>query len=444
MYATPLPFQRPLLKAFASLLAVSFIMSATSCSDDGAHDEPTDQELIDVPAVPADGPKLGAIADVAPIHARPEAGSALLGYLHAGALVTRAATPYSFDGCLGGWYPIHPRGFVCAANQATIDLKHPTLRENAIQPKLDAPLPYVYARTSRSTELLERNPDQVGTVEHAGDLRARSALAAVGSLQAEHRRTDKALTLMTNGMLVQTADLEPAKPSSFEGVKLGTELSLPVAWVVKPNVSAWHVAAGKATKREPLGYHERLELTGRYRTAGRIKAWAVKDGRYVRHRDVTVVRRRHVFPDCAQPGQRWIDVSVVMGPMVLYEGKKPVYATLVSVGRDRLSETEGGAVTKLGTFKVVCKHINVQQLDPHSPAEYFHVYDLPWTLELSSKQLLHAAIWHDRFGLESGPGNVQLSPADAAFVWRWAGPELPRGWHGVRTSDSPTIVVIRK
>ena len=76
--------------------------------------------------------------------------------------------------------------------------------------------------------------------------------------------------------------------------------------------------------------------------------------------------------------------------------------------------------------------------------EPFEVLDVPWALELASGQLIHAAYWHDRFGIEHGAGSFALSPADAARLFRFIGPELPRGWHAV-TADGPAApVVIRR
>jgi lipoprotein-anchoring transpeptidase ErfK/SrfK len=65
------------------------------------------------------------------------------------------------------------------------------------------------------------------------------------------------------------------------------------------------------------------------------------------------------------------------------------------------------------------------------------MYDTPWTLELSSGQLMHGAYWHDRFGVEHGPGNIQLSPADARWFYQWATPEVPEG-------VERTIINVRK
>jgi hypothetical protein len=83
---------------------------------------------------------------------------------------------------------------------------------------------------------------------------------------------------------------------------------------------------------------------------------------------------------------------------------------------------------------------------PDFTGEPFQTYDIPWSLELKSGSLIHAAYWHDRFGIEHGNGSIQLSPTDAARVWRWATPDLPVAWHGVTSTPDPqkTFVVVRK
>src|SRR5687767_14557214 len=60
------------------------------------------------PVPPADGPKLGALAELTPVLERPERGTPALGYLKAGAQVARAKRPFSTEGCAGGWYPVRP------------------------------------------------------------------------------------------------------------------------------------------------------------------------------------------------------------------------------------------------------------------------------------------------------------------------------------------------
>ena len=63
------------------------------------------------------------------------------------------------------------------------------------------------------------------------------------------------------------------------------------------------------------------------------------------------------WPEVAEKGQKWIDVSITQQTLVLYEGKKAVYATLVSTGRDRLGDPKTSKSTPRGEFRLQSKHI---------------------------------------------------------------------------------------
>lgn len=91
------------------------------------------------------GPRLGAVEMVAPIYQKPDRRSPKIGYLRAGATVVRGEKPAAFDDCQGGYFRVLPAGYVCAAEEATTDLKHPVLRALTRRPDLSKPMPYPYA-----------------------------------------------------------------------------------------------------------------------------------------------------------------------------------------------------------------------------------------------------------------------------------------------------------
>ncbi len=391
---------------------------------------------------------VGAIANVTPIHETPSQEGKLLGYLHAGATVARAHEPYSREGCSEGWYPVRPRGFVCVGATATLDTEHPTMVAMSLRPDPGDPLPYTYARTTLPTTLLDRDPERADGVRASLPVPRWSGLAVVGSWSAfdsEGRRLRLGMT--TRGQFIEAEALKPAEPSAFAGIALAEpERTLPFAFVVKRGVHSFKLDdENRATRSRELDYHEHVPLTGRFRTLGETRYWAAANDNWVRHDDVTIVRRRNVYPEFAKDSRKWIDISIVTGTAVLYEGQKPVFATLVSVGQDRLMDPQEGASTVQGTFQVVGKHLTSADHDPSAFIDGVLLFDVPWVVELSSGQLLHGSYSHDRFGIEHGPGNVQLSPADARSVWSWVDPELPEGWHGVLGSgDAPTLVHVRK
>jgi hypothetical protein len=62
---------------------------------------------------------------------------------------------------------------------------------------------------------------------------------------------------------------------------------------------------------------------------------------------------------------------------------------------------------------------------------------------------LHAAYWHDRFGLPTSAGCINLSPIDAAWLFEWSDPHVPDGWQGATGSGAPengptTAIVVHR
>ncbi len=446
-------------------LACALACGAVACS--GGSKAPAlsrTEEVVRSAPVPAENaPKLGVISERVQVREFTDARAPSLGVLRAGARVSRSAEPVSHAGCAGGWFAIRPRGFVCVGVEATLDLNHPTLAAMALAPSIDAKLPYTYARTRAETPLFERVQGHEDSVREVGQLHRRAAMAVVGSWKAKEPSGNEArLALLTDGHFVRASDLEAAKGSDFTGVELGKNQDLPVAFVVKRGVRSFRVNGTDAEKGDLLEYHTELSLSGRFRSLGSVKYWAFDgaalrpsnagDELWVRHQDVTVVQKRTAFPEFVKDDTRWLDVSISTGTLVSYAGRRALFVTLLSVARelpDNTNDTQpasdGARSIPLGTFEVKQKDLTFVGKDPARFGEAFEVQDAPWALELSSGQLIHGAYWHDRFGIEHGAGSFALSPADAARVFRFVGPELPSGWHAVAVpATQGTPVVIRK
>ncbi len=397
-------------------------------------------ETPDLGPVADDGPRLGAVIDQAPIFAAAHKKAPIIGYLHAGDTVARSESAHENDQCTEGWYAVLPRGYVCTEKATTTNLEHPTLRTMALGANMDGALPYTYARTTKVTALFE-NKSKDG-VELSGRLAKSTVMAIVGSWTApDESKEPQRLGLRMDGDFVRADDLEAAVGSDFQGIELSENLELPVAYAVRRGVRSWKMDGAAAIKQDEIPYHTRLELSGRFRTVQGHRFWATKDDLWVRHKDVTVVRRLHEFPEFATGQQKWIDISIVTGTAVAYEGQKPVYATLVSVGRDRLGDPETTASTERGTFRVIRKQITRRGDDsPDAP-----LHDAPWALLLESGDWLYATPSHDRFGIEHTDGNIELSPKDGRHLFNWSSPQIPEGWHGVVVdpAEETTIVQIR-
>jgi hypothetical protein len=434
-----------------SLLAAGLLSTFAGGCDKGpslSGTAPSALDALETPELGEPDPKLllGAVQDEVPIYAAAGQKAPVLGYLHAGATVARSSRSHENEQCVAGWYAVLPRGYVCTEGAATTNLSHPTLLAMALGPRLDQPLPYVYARTSKVTAVYKRSLNK--GVELSGRLAKSTVMAIVGSWTAPDESLEpQRLGLRMDGQFVRADDLEAAPGSSFRGLALSAEQGLPLGFVVRRGVRVFSLpgkdgATEGPEKTEELPYHAVMRLSGRFRTVADERFYERTDGSWVRHKDITLVQARGELPEFATGSQKWVDISVITGTLVAYEGQQPVFATLVSVGRDRLGDPETTASTARGTFRVVEKHVTRRR----SQSDDVALQDAPWAMKLESGQWLTASPRHDRFGIEHTDGDIEVSPNDGAHLFRWASPSVPPAWHGmlVEAASETLIVNIRK
>jgi lipoprotein-anchoring transpeptidase ErfK/SrfK len=425
--APPLTRARP---RFAVLGALLSAWVGTACDPHDLRFRLTRTESANVPEPPAGGPELGAIAQATPVRSLPEAQAPVLGYLHAGARVTRADKAVGYDDCRKGWYPIRPRGFVCLGEGATLDLEHPTLAAMATQPERDASLPYAYARTRNDAQLFEVDETRERAVRAEREVTSLSGMAVVGSWEAAPASDAPLQTyaMMTNGRFLAADNLEEAVASEFQGVTLSDSQALPLAFVITRDAQRHKITSTGAERTTAAAYHAATGVTDKTKTVDAVDFVESTDGYWLRSADVTVATLSDDLPADAKTGRRWVDISISQHTLVAYEGSTPKYVTLVSTGKAKGSELRE---TLTGEFTIIAKHITALNAQVQGFADRVEIHDTPWLLELSSGQLVHGAFWHDRFGLDHGLGHVQLAPKDAAYLWHWVGAPVPEGWHAV-------------
>jgi len=273
-------------------------------------------------------------------------------------------------------------------------------------------------------------------------LRKGTGVAVTTSGNAEASGRARRFGLTPDGMLVPVDRLKPALGSTWHGIDL-EKSGLPVAFVHKNGVHTWTLKKGDADKTdEELERRTPVPLTGKFRTIDGIRFDEAEEGYWLRSQDLTVVVRRSKFPDFAKGSQKWLDVSLANQTITAYEGKKPIYATLVSSGRDVLGDPQQAAATPRGTFRVRSKHVTAA-IDPREAHQAFDVADAPWVLTLEGDFAVTGTYWNE-VGEAQGFHNIALAPIDARRLWTWADPQLPEGWHAAYDQDEAgTIVFVR-
>ena len=68
-------------------------------------------------------------------------------------------------------------------------------------------------------------------------------------------------------------------------------------------------------------------------------------------------------------------------------------------------------------------------MDGDEAGDEFDLRDVPWVQYFTEGYALHAAYWHDDFGVPRSHGCVNLAPLDASWLFEWTDPEVPEGWN---------------
>jgi lipoprotein-anchoring transpeptidase ErfK/SrfK len=308
----------------------------------------------------------------------------------------------------------------------------------------------------------------------ANRARRHTGVAFIGAFQAGPEWDNRRFAITVDMRMLPIDKVKPETGSPFHGVDLKDGITLPVAFArpcnpnakgtPRPCVPTFRSDDGKLKKADVLPTRAFLELTSKESEGKKGRYLETKSGTWVRAKDVGVAAAPSSWPAAAERGDKWIDVSIEQQTLVLWEGKKPVFATLVSTGQDGLGDPKTTKSTPLGIFRIKSKHITTtmdsnERSDEagkkpdlsESPTEddkeagHFELRDVPYVQYFHEGYAIHAAYWHDHFGLARSHGCVNLAPIDAMRVFRFTDQPVPDGWHGINVdAGKGTVVVIHK
>lgn len=468
---------------------------------------------------PIAGKQIWGLSRFAWIHPTPVNNAAWIGYLSLGSGVSLKGGSLESARAIGpgckDWYAIEPDGFLCAGQEASIDPANPQtaalIRETA---RADSPWPFDYgeslgaprynhvptadeqrtaewdlelhlgkvaaARAATTPEEIvkidkewvgvdfsfagttEQNVNEVSPFVREARNRVvkGSTVAWVRAFDVEYPDGKYGLTKRT---FLLTADyafvpkdrVKPYPKSQFQGVKLGGDAKLPLAFfrkTPKPKYKQGPDGAMAQTGEQwPAKGH--AFLTGeQVKTAQGVFLATREPGIFAKLEDAHVVELQKPpsrFIGEAKGRGTWLDVSVLGGWLVAYEKETPVYATLISPGRGGIPypgiDALKTASTPTGQFRVDGKFVAATMVSS-SNADIVHT-EVQYVQNFHGPHALHGAYWHDVFGEPKSGGCINLSPIDSKWVFEFTEPALPPGWHGIRSVDAfgyATIVYVHR
>ncbi len=245
--------------------------------------------------------------------------------------------------------------------------------------------------------------------------------------------------LTTDLKLIPARGLKRFGRSSFQGVALGEGLTLPLAWgrargtpLYRREGDGWQPTARRIEPRALL------PLSGVTARAGRRTYYRLRDGAlWVALDEAAVAEAPDGVPYEVRDGGKWVYVQRRRGTLTLFDGARPVFTTLVSVGID--------GATPTGRYFVDSKHHHTTMSGERGEPRRFWMSEVPWSIYYDQPFALHAAYWHDNFGEPMSGGCVTLSPLDAQRIFGWTDPPLPEGWGMVqaRFGQPRTFILVK-
>ena len=132
---------------------------------------------------------------------------------------------------------------------------------------------------------------------------------------------------------------------------------------------------------------------------------------------------------------KWIRVDLSEQRVVAYENNRPVRGFVISSGLARTP-------TVTGEFRIKMK-VPAQTMSGGEGAYYYNLPNVKWVQYFYAEYAFHGTYWHNDFGRPKSHGCINMTNADAKWLFEWAGPT----WDGKTTwysssKDNPGTLVI--
>ena len=110
--------------------------------------------------------------------------------------------------------------------------------------------------------------------------------------------------------------------------------------------------------------------------------------------------------------EKWVAIDLYEQTLMVYEGDRPIFATLIATGLPRWPTFEG-------TFNIYYRRTRHTMSWGTVGDDFYYLEEVPWTMFFDEGRALHGAYWHDGFGYRRSHGCVNLTITDANWLYNW-------------------------
>ncbi|MCA9655328.1 MAG: L,D-transpeptidase [Myxococcales bacterium] len=394
------------------------------------------------------------------VRERADLESPIIGVLHAGTRVRLDGERTFGGGCEPGWNRVFPRGWICRLAGLRHDATPPSsaLVTASVKPDVSLALPYEYWRVKdEMTPFFHRLPTfneqdqadaagQAWYATHGRDPMPTDPSARPSDVPAvvkeymnagyyvtkggEEVRMERRFLRTLRGAYARKYQLRIKESPEFRGKVLPRGAKdLPIYFVrrelplMKRESEGSDVLIDTGEKPARLGTHPFVEQV----YIGNKIYYVDDQGLLMRGYGVGKAEKIK-RPPGIKADEHWLHVDLGEQTLVAYEGDRPVFATLVSTGKEP-------GMTPVGVHRVQTKLVASSMRDQPQEDEAYSIDDVPWTQYFSGSVALHGAFWHAGFGQVRSHGCVNLSPSDARWLFGFTDPPLPPDWHAAAPTD---------
>ncbi|MEZ0396554.1 MAG: L,D-transpeptidase [Anaerolineales bacterium] len=210
---------------------------------------------------------------------------------------------------------------------------------------------------------------------------------------------------LTNLGWMRGEDLRPLTPSLFTGILLTRPVDFRFGWVLSETHSLTSAGA-------PVRFYARYQIVHEVRSeAARPGFLAVGPDEWLPEETVALVDP--VIPPEASDLCRFIYVNLDEQTLAVYDECTLVFASLVSSGQDP-------RWTFPGRFWILNKTEYTTVTPPEGSVSEYYIEGLPYFMTYYGDLGFHGVYYHDDLGAPVSHGCINLSPADARWLYDWA------------------------
>ena len=110
--------------------------------------------------------------------------------------------------------------------------------------------------------------------------------------------------------------------------------------------------------------------------------------------------------------EKWVAIDLYEQTLMVYEGDRPIFATLIATGLPRWPTFEG-------TFNIYYRRTRHTMSWGTVGDDFYYLEEVPWTMFFDEGRALHGAYWHDGFGYRRSHGCVNMTITDANWLYNW-------------------------